>query len=174
MRLNDIGPKAALQTLPPTARATVRVTLSYVTEPNPSDRDWKTRYRYQGFGLRFALNRPGQATSTVVATVNRAMMENDDAAVATPAVPDDRWLIGTQNRHRGSIHADIWEGTAADVAACNDLAVYPVISWWKERPHLGRGDRQARYALIVSIITDDQTVDIYTPVKVQVATQIVV
>jgi hypothetical protein len=167
-------PKAALQTLPTTARATVRVTLSYFTEPNPSDRGWKTRYRYQGFGLRFALNRPGQTTSAFVATVSRAMMEDDDATIATRTVPDNRWLIGTQNRHRGTIHTDIWEGTAADVAACNDLAVYPVIGWWKERPHLGRGGRQARYALIVSIITDDQTVDIYTPVKVQVATQIVV
>lgn len=170
-------PKAALQALPPRARATVRITLSYFTEPNPSERGWKTRYRYHGFGLRFALNRPGQTTSEFVGTVNRAMMEDEDDATGTaPSVSDDRWLIGTQNRHRGSIHADIWEGTAADVAACSDLAVYPVIGWWRERPHLQRYNRRARYALIVSILTDDQAVDIYTPVanQIRIPTQIVV
>ncbi len=170
-------PKAALQALPTTARATVRITLSYFTEPNPSERGWKTRYRYQGYGLRFALNRPGQTTSDFIATINRAMKEDeDDTSEVAPVVTDDRWLIGIQNRHRGSIHADIWEGTAADVAACNDLAVYPVIGWWRERSHLGRYNRQARYVLIVSIITDDQMVDIYTSVanQVRIPTQVVV
>lgn len=168
-------PKAALQALPPAARATVRVTLSYFTEPNPSERGWKTRYRYQGYGLRFALNRPGQTTRDFVASINQAMMEDeDDVPEAAAAGPDDRWLIGTQNRHRGSLHADIWEGTAAEIADCSTLAVYPVIGWWRERPHLGRFDRRARYSLVVSIHTADQAVDIYTPVKVQVATQIVV
>jgi hypothetical protein len=176
MHLHELPwPKAALQALASTARATVRVTLSYFTEPNPSERGWKSRYRYQGYGLRFALNRAGQSTGEFIGTINQAIMEDeDDGGENAGSVGDDRWLIGTQARHRGSLHADIWHGTAADVADCNFLAVYPVIGWWRERPHLGRVDSQARYSLIVSITTDDQAVDIYTPVKVQVETQIVV
>ena len=34
--------------------------------------------------------------------------------------------------NRGSIHSDIWEGTAIDLAACGRVAVFPVTGWWKE------------------------------------------
>jgi len=74
----------------------------------------------------------------------------------------------------GSIHSDMWHGSAADVATCNVIGVCPVIGWWRARPWLERWDRQTRYSLIVSIQTPEQDVDIYTPVAamVQVPTQV--
>ncbi|MDX9981992.1 MAG: hypothetical protein RBU25_18365, partial [Lentisphaeria bacterium] len=71
-------------------------------------------------------------------------------------------------RDRGAIHSDIWKGNGAELAACNHIGVYPVIGWWRERAHLGRWNRKARYALVVSIHTPEQTVDIYTPVAAQI------
>jgi hypothetical protein len=43
-----------------------------------------------------------------------------------------------------------------------------VVGWWRERPHLGRFDRRARYSLIVSIRTPVEEIDIYTPVEVAI------
>ena len=71
-------------------------------------------------------------------------------------------------RTRGSVHSDWWTGTAAQAASCGKLAVFPVTGWWRERNHLGKYDRDARYSLIVTIHTPEQTVDLYTPIAQQV------
>jgi hypothetical protein len=47
----------------------------------------------------------------------------------------------------------------------------PVTGWWKERQHLGRHDRKARYSLIVSIETPEAGVDLYTPISEDVSVQ---
>lgn len=52
------------------------------------------------------------------------------------------------------------------------IAVYPVSGWWKEQPKRDRSELGARYALIVSIQTDAEDVDIWTPVAQQVAVPI--
>ena len=78
------------------------------------------------------------------------------------------WLLGSQLRHRGSVHSDRWRGLAAELAEREYIAVYPVIGWWRMRPHLNRAERRARYALIVSITTPRIDADIYTPVLQQV------
>jgi len=54
------------------------------------------------------------------------------------------------------------------VASCGKLAVFPVTGWWRERHHLGKHDRDARYALLVTIHTPEQAVDLYTPIAQQV------
>jgi hypothetical protein len=71
-------------------------------------------------------------------------------------------------RRKGSLHSDTWSGTAAQLAECGVIAVFPVTGWWKERPHLNRWDRQARYSLLVSIETDSTEVDLYTPIAAQI------
>jgi hypothetical protein len=77
-------------------------------------------------------------------------------------------IFGPELQHAsGSLHADIWHGSAVELARRGALAVYPVGGWWKERPG-GEDDREARYALIVSIDTPGVDTDIWTPVAVQV------
>ena len=61
------------------------------------------------------------------------------------------WLIGARGRHRGSLHGDIWQGTAADLASRGVIAVYPTAGWWKIRQALERYDKATRYALVVSL-----------------------
>ena len=79
------------------------------------------------------------------------------------------WDLG-RLRSRGSLHSDVWRGSAADLADKYAVAVFPVNGWWRFRhrdPEIC--ERRARYALIVSIETDDEEIDVYTPVLNQIA-----
>ncbi len=152
----------------------MRVTLSYFVDPSPEGRAWTQRYRYQSHALRFALKKPGQSVPDFLQHINREVMVDEDG-VAAPNLGtqgiEDRWLIGSQARHRGSVHSDILPMdrlTAAELADVNVLAVYPVVGWFRERLHARRFDDDVRYSLIVSIDTQDVTNDIYTPVAAQI------
>lgn len=89
-----------------------------------------------------------------------------------PKDPD--WLLGGRQRHKGSLHQDVWEGTAADLASRGFLAVYPAMGWWRTRPKLERYDLPARYSLVVSIRTPETGVDLYNAVAEKIKTQIVI
>ena len=89
------------------------------------------------------------------------------ARASTVKVAVNGGSLEKNSRDPGSIHSDIWEGTAADIATCNLIGVYPVIGWWRERGWLGRWDRKARYSLIVSLQTPDEKINIRTPVTIQ-------
>jgi hypothetical protein len=77
------------------------------------------------------------------------------------------WYLGEQARNKGSLHSDILQGFAADIAERGVIGVYPVSGWWKDYPRRDRSDQGARYSLIVSIETDAVDVDIWTPVAMQ-------
>jgi len=146
--------------------ATLRITLSYFVEPSPGERGWKDRYRYQSYGLRFDVNRSRESLENFEVRLNKAALAEEDENVARSG-DSRRWTIGAQTRDVGSIHSDRWKGTAAQLATCNYIGVYPVIGWWRERHWLGRWNEEARYSLIVSIETPSEEVDIYTPVTFQ-------
>lgn len=142
----------------------MRVTLSYFVEPSPGEIGWQDRYRYASHALRFKLNGPTEDETEFTQRINKLAREEGERPETEG--PGDRWLIGNA-RNVGSIHSDIWQGTAAELAASNLIAVHPAIGWWRERHHLGRWGRKTRYSLIVSITTPTQDVDIYTPVAIQ-------
>ena len=144
----------------------MRITLSYFVEPGPGEVGWKDRYRYASHALRFDLNSPGESSDEFVRRINAAAREEDAEHPGTPSSAD-YWTIG-QARDKGSIHSDMWNGTAAELAASNFVAVSPRIGWWRERKHLGKCERTTRYSLIVSIHTPAQNIDIYTPVAQQI------
>ncbi len=145
----------------------MRITLSYFIEPGPEQIGWKNRYRYPSHLLRFDLNSPGEFKEDFLLRINAAMRDEENGHPGTSSA-SDHWIIGSQNRDKGSIHSDIWKGTAADLANSNLIAISPRIGWWNKRKHLNKANSQTRYALIVSIETPEQDVDIYTPVAVQV------
>ncbi len=144
----------------------LRVTLSYFIEPGPGEIGWKDKYRYASFGLRFALNSQGENEEDFMKRLNKAARDEGEGTPRTDS-GSERWLIGSNSRDTGSVHSDIWKGTAADVASCNLIGIYPVIGWWRDRAWLGRWNRKARYSLIVSLHTPDENIDIYTPVAIQ-------
>ena len=144
----------------------MRVTLSYFVEPNPSRRGRNRRYAYQSHGLRFDVRRPTETVDRFRKRINAAARAEDDGR--RPTSNDPHWLIGPQNRHKGSIHSDIWRGTAAELASRDSIAVYPTSGWWKTRPILERYALPAPYALVVSIKTPEANVDLYAEVASRV------
>jgi hypothetical protein len=71
-------------------------------------------------------------------------------------------------RNKGSVHSDRWVGTAADLAERGVVGIYPISGWWKDQPKRDRSDIGARYALVVSIETEAEELDIWTPVAQQI------
>ena len=145
----------------------MRVTLSYFIEPNPSRRGVRSRYRYESHGLRFDVKRPHESVDDFQRRINAAARDEEEGTHRTHD-SDPAWLIGKQIRHRGSLHGDIWRGSAADLASRGCLAVYPAVGWWKTRQALERYNRTARYALVVSIRAPEVDVDLRTPVANQI------
>ena len=82
------------------------------------------------------------------------------------------WFLGEMARNRGSLHSDILECSAADLAERSVIAVYPVSGWWKDQPKRDRSAKGARYSLVVSIETPGVESDIWTPVATQVGVPI--
>lgn len=148
----------------------LRITLSYFVEPGPGEIGWKDRYRYPSYGLRFNINSPTESEDEFIRRINKAVRDDEHGHPNTESA-SDHWMIG-QNRDKGSIHSDIWQGTAIELASSNLIAIYPSIGWWRERPHLEKVNNRTRYSLIISIETEEQDVDIYTPVALQVEQKI--
>lgn len=166
MHLHELPwPKEELEALGATD-VEMTVTLSYFIEPNPSARG-RSRYRYESHGLRFDVKRPTEDVPRFRARVNAAAREDNNGISSHDH--DPAWTLGTQKRHRGSLHQDSWTGTAAELASRGYLAVYPSLGWWKTRGALERYDSTARYALIISVKVPGVDTDIYSVVAEKVA-----
>lgn len=155
-------PREALLSLPSDTDVEMRVTLSYFVEPKPERRGFGNKYRYMSHGLRFAVKSPTESSDAFRRRVNkvaRAEVEKYESG------PHDslNWLLGRKLRARGSLHSDIWRGTAAQLAEKDHIIIYPINGWWKYQHHLEKWDRKVRYSLIVTISAPEVDVDIYTP-----------
>jgi hypothetical protein len=142
--------------------AKLKITLSYFIQPGAGEIGWKDKYRYRSHGLRFDINKSDEQLDDFRRRVNAAARDDEEMRGASGG---ERWKLGRNNQKNGSIHSDSWEGTAADLATCHYVAVYPVIGWWKERKHLDKIENQTRYSLIISLETPTQEVELYTTVR---------
>lgn len=97
--------------------------------------------------------------------------EAEEEGEVGAAAGADNWVLGTI-RDRGSIHSDIWRGSAADLASRDAIGVFPVSGWWKEKPGLQWWERSARYSLLVSIRGPEAEIDLYRPIANQLAVEI--
>lgn len=160
-------PREILEQLAET-NVTMRVTLSYFIEPAPGEIGWKDKYRYASCGLRFDVNTENESEKAFTSRINRAIEaeENEERSKND----SKRWLIGADNRNRGSIHSDELNLTAAQLATCNLIAVYPIGGWWKTRTNLEKFNKKLRYSLIVSLDTPAENIDLYNAVKTKIET----
>jgi hypothetical protein len=167
-------PTEALEDLG-TGPVTLRVTLSYFVEPTASRRGWRQRYSYASHSLRFELQDPLESEQQFVQRVNQDAQTEESGGRPTGGRVD--WLVGSQQRNLGSLHQDEWRTDGITLAGSGSLAVYPVGGWWKNNASSTRVDQPVRYALIVSLTTPEQDVDLYTPIatllKVPTAVEIV-
>lgn len=173
MRLHDLPwPRDELEALGDLP-VEMRVTLSYFVEPNPSSRGVASKYHYPSHRLRFDVRHPLETTAEFTARISAAA-EQEDANDQNPK--DPAWLLGAQYRHKGSLHQDVWRGTAAELANRGFVAVYPGMGWWRTRAKLERYDSATRYSLLISIRTPATEVDLYNAVslqaKVPIATEV--
>jgi hypothetical protein len=145
----------------------MRVTLSYFVDPNPARRGWQRRYRYASHGLRFEVRRPTESTDEFRKRINRLALAEEERRPSTDS-DAAACYFGPNQRTAGSLHTDVWQGTAADLAQRGVIALYPVTGWWKEQPDRDRSEQGARYSLIVSIETPGQDVDLWTPLATEV------
>lgn len=148
------------------AQVRLRVTLSYFIEPNPARRGWKYRHRYSSHGLRFEVPRADESLADFHARMTKSAQDEIDGE---PDFKGSEWTI---RYHRGSLHSDWWEGSAADLASRGYVAVVPVGGWWKEQATANRWSTRVRYSLVVSIHVPEVGVDIYTPIAQQIETEI--
>ena len=155
----------------------MRVTLSYFIEPNPPRRGYVAQYQYASHGLRFSVRRPQETPDQMRLRLSREFWDvGEDGKRIRPAgmVSDDRsWDLGPEMVSvRGSIHSDAWNGTAAQLASSNLIAVHPVTGWWRYRRDRELVEKNARYSLIVSMSTDDSSVDLYAAIENEITTRI--
>lgn len=165
-------PRDVLQSLGETP-VRLRVTLSYFVEPNPGRRGWKKRHRYASHALRFEVKGPTESLEEFRKRLNQRALDEDEER---PSAGGDssEWYLGEQARNHGSLHSDIQEGFAADLAERGVIGIYPVSGWWKDQPKRDRSAKGARYALVVSIETPGVETDIWTPVAQQVGVPVVI
>ncbi|ABE32846.1 subtilase family protein [Paraburkholderia xenovorans LB400] len=156
------------------AQVELRITLSYFVEPNPSSRGWLSKFRYQSYALRFAVKGATEDANQFRARINRLeRLQIEDSGFGDPDVV--QWKYGAQLRARGSMHSDVWVGTAAQLATKSQIAVFPVGGWWKDWKEARQWDSEARYALVVSLkVADNIETDIYTPIATIVAPETVI
>lgn len=168
MHLHELPwPTEVLRDLKET-RVRLRITLSYFIEPRPGSRGGKGRYSYASHGLRFDVKLPTENSGRFTKRLSRKALEEGERRPGGGSDSRD-WLLGEQARHKGSLHCDIWEGTAAELADRNVIGVYPVTGWWKEQQERDRTNLGARYAarytLLAGIeVLDAEGVDIWTPI----------
>jgi hypothetical protein len=143
----------------------LKITLSYFVEPNPGNRRYEDDQSYKSHGLRFKMIDRAEGLTPFKARVSKAIRDGLDDYVKEGK---ENWILGSQVRDKGSIHKDIWIGSAADLALRNKIAIYPVGGWWKNRKKLGRYTSSVDYSLVISIETDDVDVDIYNNVLSQI------
>jgi hypothetical protein len=155
------------------ANVRLRVTLSYFIEPNPARLGWKRRHRYASHALRFDVKTASESIPDFRKRLNKKALDEDEGKPTTGS-DSAEWLLGDRTRHKGSLHCDIWQGTAAALAERSVIGIYPVSGWWKDQPTRDRSDVGARYSLVVSIETDQENIDIWTPVAQQVGVPIVI
>ena len=87
-----------------------------------------------------------------------------DRIVASEADPN--WDFGEKAIAAGSLHCDTWSGTAVELASRDQLAIYPVMGWWRNRPGQGRYLDTARYALVVTLEAPEAGIDLQAEVAV--------
>lgn len=146
----------------------LRVTLSYFVEPNPSSRGWTGRYIYPSHGLRFAMKRPEDSLDAFRQRNNKRARRDGEKPLKLDT--EKGWLFGSdQQKAPGSLHTDIWRGTAEELASKGGVVVYPVGGWWKNRRLMDQSDQGVDYSLIVSIESPNVEIDLWTPVMQKIA-----
>jgi hypothetical protein len=155
----------------------LKVTLSYFIEPNVRKINTKFSKTYSSCALRFESMAGTETIEGFKKRVNKVEREKLDSGKLETGFSNpenDQWVFGSQLRGFGSIHSDVWLGTAAELAKKESVCIYPVGGWWKTRKQLGKYNNKIRFALLVTIKTNSSDVDIYNEIasRIQIESKV--
>ncbi|EMF80373.1 peptidase, S8/S53 family [Leptospira weilii serovar Topaz str. LT2116] len=111
-------PKSVLQEFS-TESVQLKVTLSYFIEPNPKRINAKMTSTYACCGLRFGSIGATESAIRFQKRMNRNSREKIGKGkweTGFSNSENSNWVFGSTLRDQGSIHSDIWIGSAADLA----------------------------------------------------------
>lgn len=151
------------------AQVELRITLSYFIEPNPGERGLSRRHAYASHGLRFDLKHADEQLDVFL----RRRTSGVGARPPARTAPDTGWTVGPKLRSRGSLHSDIWEGTATELADRDAIIVYPTGGWWRENLAQGHVGEAVRYSLIASIRAAPGA-ELYAEVQAQIIPEVII
>lgn len=142
----------------------LRVTLSYFVDPYPVRKEGEHMARYPSARLRYDFKRPLEEPADFLQRINERELVGE-----RPGAPTEQgeWFLGYKARHLGSLHHDVWSGTASELADKGVLAVTPVAGWMRDAPRQRQGREMLRYALVISIETTTVDADLAAEVNAQ-------
>jgi|GEM_PF-393240 hypothetical protein len=146
----------------------LKVTLSYYIEPSPTQKGTYNKYRYQSAGLVFDVKTANESREQFIARHNRNHPVEDRSSNNS-----ERWVVGLQLRSSRTVQSDWFECSAAELATCNEIVVYPTSGWWKYRK-LDHVANKIKYSLVVTIYTESTPIydAIESLVKQKVVTEV--
>ena len=154
------------------ATAEMRVTLAHFIEPNPTNREYASRYKYESHGLRFRFKRRNETQEQFCARISKELETEENKALKEAgqqirrATATTKWKLGPDLRSRGSIHSDLWVGGAQDLAEMSQVAVFPVSGWWRYNLDDSEHGKEVEYSLALSVtIRDHSDAELYMAVR---------
>lgn len=157
-------PRQALRELGDT-QVELKVTLSYYVEPSPSVIEGKENiYCYQSCSLKFSVRKSSDKMEDHLKKINR--LSREESEKISNSHQYDGWQLGSY-AFAGSVHSDIWEGSASALAEMGGIAIIPGTGWWKTKKQHKKYNCPVPYSLIVSIRTKSLTPEtlLYQEVK---------
>ncbi len=145
------------------AMVTLRVALSTLIEPNPSEVSRGSKFGYASHNLRFKMKQANETEAQFLARISKAAQQSENEEIL--AAEDDGWDFGKNRRDVGSLHVDQLTCRASDLARRNTLAVFPVTGWWKTQKSVDPKGRVARFSLVVEIDAEELQAELYAEVS---------
>ena len=142
----------------------LKITLSYFVEPNPGSSASFDPYRYQSHGLRFDLKRRSETGQQFLKRVNKEAWDHPEERPRAQS-DDGGWLFGPNSMSAGSLHSDEWTGPAVNLLTRDLICIKPVSGWWRNRASADVRAQRTRYSLVISLRSDDNEVDLHTPIS---------
>ena len=149
----------------------LKLTLSYFIEPSPSKRGWRQRYSYASHHLRFELRNPAETERQFIARINYEAVSAEEGG--STGSGSERWLIGPYQRNNGycTRHLGRIRRGARRLRTGRGLSVS---GWWERNRRKDRIDLPVRYSLLLSLSTQVENIDLYTPIAAQIGVPVAV
>ncbi|TNC28024.1 S8 family peptidase [Amycolatopsis alkalitolerans] len=139
------------------------ITLAYFIEPTEA----MAGRQYAGGRLRWEMQGPTENELQLRRRINKLARSGTSEAGPSSGYT---WTIGSQARGRGTLQHDYVELNASELAGDRLLAVFPILGWWEQRE--STKNLEIPYAIVVSVDSYSEDIDLYAAIQASIATNI--